>query len=246
MGYTITGQEKLIHVKSQLSKVEKTKKIINIGGTQHDLKFLESLGFSNVIISNNSKKELENCENKSILFDITKELPKNLIGQFDIVISMDVVEHLVNPDFAIVNFGKLLKPKGTLIITTPNLASFFNRLFLLFGWSLPNYHPSFIKTGNPLMKAKISTNFRNSFAHKSVFTASQLKELLNLYGFKILTHKGYDYSSKTSLQGGGNYRKIRKIFNKILPASLNEGIFITCKKQKTIEIQELIDKFTIK
>lgn len=220
--YTITGKNKLNMVSNFLEKQDKSNRVLCVGGTKYELKFIEGLGFKNILISNNSKAELKDCEDKGVLFDITEKPPEK-IGKFDIVIFMEVIEHLINPDQAIVNINKLLKKGGLLILTTPNLACFYNRLFLLLGWSLPNYTPANVKTGNPLIKARISTPFRNSFSHKSVFTPKQLKELLNLYGFKILKSGGFHYGSDNASVGGGNYARVRKIFNKILPASLREG-----------------------
>ena len=239
--YTITGKAKLNLLKEFLEGQDKKSKVLDVGGTKHDLEFIQSIGFGEVKVSNNSKMELEGCGKKGLLFDITK--PSKKRGPFDIVIFMDVLEHLIEPDEAIVNINNMLKKGGFFVITTPNLASFFNRAFLLFGWSLPNYSAANIKTGNPIMKARISTSFRNSHPHKSVFAFRQLKELLELYGFQIIKHRGYDYGSPEASASGGNYNSARKSLNKILPASMKEGIFVVCKKQKTITIEDLIKKY---
>jgi SAM-dependent methyltransferase len=42
---------------------------------------------------------------------------------FDIVIAKHVVEHLSNPDQAVAEMGRVLKPGGLLILATPNLSS---------------------------------------------------------------------------------------------------------------------------
>lgn len=39
---------------------------------------------------------------------------------FDIVVAFDVVEHLKDPKIALMNAYKILKPGGTIILTTPN------------------------------------------------------------------------------------------------------------------------------
>lgn len=44
-----------------------------------------------------------------------------------------VIEHLINPDNAISEAYRVLKPGGFLIIATPNQASWVNRVLLLFG-----------------------------------------------------------------------------------------------------------------
>lgn len=39
---------------------------------------------------------------------------------FDIVVAFDVIEHLKEPEMALRNTYKVLKPGGTIILTTPN------------------------------------------------------------------------------------------------------------------------------
>lgn len=43
-----------------------------------------------------------------------------LDSDFDIVVAFDVVEHLKEPKIALMNAYKILKPGGTIILTTPN------------------------------------------------------------------------------------------------------------------------------
>ncbi len=244
MGYTITGKEKLKHIEKVLEGKDRKIRIADIGGNKHDLGFFKALGFKKIIVMNNSEKELEGCpKENSVLLDITKQLPAKMKGSFDAVIAMDLIEHLVIPDQAIVNMNQMLKEGGNLIITTPNLANLFNRIFLLIGWSPTNYHASTIKTGNPLVKARISACFRNSFPHKSVFTSKQLKELVELYGFRVTKHEGYDYSSANPSKSGGNYSFFRRTINRVLPASMKEGIFLLCEKRELIGVEKIKERF---
>ncbi|GAB6056785.1 hypothetical protein JCM15415_21010 [Methanobacterium movens] len=63
--------------------------------------------------------------------DANRELPwKN--EEFDYVISVETIEHLENPWKFIREIHRVLKPEGTLIITTPNVESLLSRLFFLF------------------------------------------------------------------------------------------------------------------
>jgi SAM-dependent methyltransferase len=52
---------------------------------------------------------------------------------FDIVMIDEVIEHLVDTDSIMDEIHRVLKDQGQLLISTPNLASWFNRLALLFG-----------------------------------------------------------------------------------------------------------------
>jgi 2-polyprenyl-3-methyl-5-hydroxy-6-metoxy-1,4-benzoquinol methylase len=53
--------------------------------------------------------------------------------QFDLVFAGEVIEHLVDTDGFLAEVARCTKPKGHVIITTPNLASFENRIRLLLG-----------------------------------------------------------------------------------------------------------------
>jgi 2-polyprenyl-3-methyl-5-hydroxy-6-metoxy-1,4-benzoquinol methylase len=51
----------------------------------------------------------------------------------DIVILSEVIEHLVDTDAALTELHRVLRPGGHLILSTPNLAAWFNRGLLMFG-----------------------------------------------------------------------------------------------------------------
>ncbi|MCC7146564.1 MAG: class I SAM-dependent methyltransferase [Phycisphaeraceae bacterium] len=59
-------------------------------------------------------------------------------GSFDLVICMEVIEHLPNQQQLIEEIGRILKPGGRAILTTPNILNMAGRLrFLLTGtWPL--------------------------------------------------------------------------------------------------------------
>jgi SAM-dependent methyltransferase len=54
-------------------------------------------------------------------------------GTVDVVILSEVIEHLVDTDSAIDEIHRVLKPGGRLLLSTPNLAAWFNRGLLAFG-----------------------------------------------------------------------------------------------------------------
>lgn len=58
------------------------------------------------------------CNSTRVVGDICNlQFPAD---NFDIVISSDVIEHTVNPRKAISELARVVKPKGTLVITVPN------------------------------------------------------------------------------------------------------------------------------
>lgn len=78
---------------------------------------------------------------------------------FDLIISLETIEHIINPNEFIIEMSRILTKNGTLIISTPNIHNIFSRiLFLCTGefqwyrkWSVykngghisPIYHPCF-------------------------------------------------------------------------------------------------------
>ena len=62
----------------------------------------------------------------------TMELPFEP-GSFDVVLCGDLIEHLRDPGAFLVRVRPFLRPGGRLVLTTPNVANWANRLGLLFG-----------------------------------------------------------------------------------------------------------------
>ena len=51
----------------------------------------------------------------------------------DVVIMSELIEHLVDTDSALEQAWRVLKPGGSLLLSTPNLAAWYNRALLAFG-----------------------------------------------------------------------------------------------------------------
>lgn len=59
------------------------------------------------------------------------DLPDNFA---DIIVGAEIIEHIRNTDSFISEMARLVKNDGDILITTPNLSSYFNRFLLLFGY----------------------------------------------------------------------------------------------------------------
>jgi SAM-dependent methyltransferase len=65
-------------------------------------------------------------------------------SEFDLVVAVEVIEHVADTDRFLANCANVLKPGGTLVLTTPNLLFGVNRLLMLFGrrplFAYADYH----------------------------------------------------------------------------------------------------------
>jgi methionine biosynthesis protein MetW len=107
---------------------------------------------------------------------------------FDLVYLGDLIEHLINPDFAINEVARVTKLNGFLIISTPNLASWLNRMLLVLGFQPLSSEVSTIRDfGRPRIHRE-----RNYLpvGHLRLFTLLALKEFLAYYGFRIVEVRG--------------------------------------------------------
>lgn len=57
---------------------------------------------------------------RSFIHDLENPLPD--IGKFDLVLALDILEHLRNPDRVLENIVKILEPAGRIIVSLPNVA----------------------------------------------------------------------------------------------------------------------------
>jgi len=83
-------------------------------------------------------------------------------AQFDGVVMLEIIEHIVAAEFLLQEVNRVLKPRGFLILSTPNFAFFINRLQILFG------------------KLSLDEGY-----HYRFFTVKTLKERLGKAGFAI-------------------------------------------------------------
>jgi ubiquinone/menaquinone biosynthesis C-methylase UbiE len=94
-------------------------------------------------------------------------------AQFDLIFAGEVIEHLVDTDGFLAEIRRCCKPGGNLLLTTPNLASFENRVRLLFG-----IYPKWL-----------NYNLAES-GHVRGYTPRALKAQLATHGFRVLRQLG--------------------------------------------------------
>lgn len=120
---------------------------------------------------------------KAKISDMSKKIPFRS-SMFDLVISSATIEHVPNPDTFLKEIYRVLKPGGIVLISTPNLSFWLNRILFFFG-----LYPLFLEAST---EAKVGYGIYKRFfygmqlvGHIHVFTLPALKELLEYYRFSI-------------------------------------------------------------
>jgi len=107
--------------------------------------------------------------------------------KFDVVFCGEVIEHLFSPDSLLDEIKALMHKDSILLLSTPNLGYYLNRIMLLFGIS-----PLFLENSSEVKlgrKFKFLGQFNKTEGHIKLFTYGALKDLLRLEGFKIIKIK---------------------------------------------------------
>lgn len=125
-------------------------------------------------------------------------------SQFDLAVSLEVIEHLTNHELFLREIHRILKPNGWLIISTPNIAWWGYRLFALLG--------------KPPKKEGYHLRF---------FTHHSFTKLLNQSGFTIIKSSSF---STLPLINRYLSRRIYPII-KIWPNLLVQDLVFLCRKK---------------
>ncbi len=135
--------------------------------------------------------------------DFNRKLPF-ASGRFSGVITLEVIEHLIEYELFLKEIHRILKPGGWLIISTPNIAWWGYRLFMLLG--------------QPPKKEGY---------HLLFFTYRSLNEYLNAAGFSMIKSMSF-----TTLPLINRYLP-RRIFPvvKMWPYLLAQDLVFLCRKK---------------
>jgi 2-polyprenyl-3-methyl-5-hydroxy-6-metoxy-1,4-benzoquinol methylase len=127
------------------------------------------------------------------------------LGMFDIIIFADVLEHLLDPTAALEKVKKLLKPKGKILFSIPNMAHISIRLHLLRGFF--EYTPIGLLDRTHLHyydEHEVQHIFSEALLHieevnacTKPFAKSQISERLYEMGLGIVDDKFYDVLDRT-------------------------------------------------
>jgi 2-polyprenyl-3-methyl-5-hydroxy-6-metoxy-1,4-benzoquinol methylase len=102
--------------------------VLEIGCSEgHTLEWLKTAGYCKYAVGVEPFAEIKATPGTvDILFklDIEKSLPDLPQASFDLILCLDVLEHLVNPWEAVRKLDSLLKPGGLWIISVPNVRNY--------------------------------------------------------------------------------------------------------------------------
>jgi SAM-dependent methyltransferase len=103
----------------------------------------------------------------------------------DVVVMSEVIEHLVDTDTAIEAAHRALKPGGSLLLSTPNLAAWYNRGLLAAG-----IQPVFSEVS---LRSVFGRPGSQVAGHLHMFTRRALVQFLAAYGFTCVKVAGARY-----------------------------------------------------
>lgn len=131
---------------------------------------------------------------------------------FDACIAAEVIEHIMDTDFFMKEIKRILKPGGSLILSTPNVASLGRRLMLLFG-------------KNPYFEASFGFPSYATAGHIRFFTKNLLISFLEFEEFRVT-----DFSSDI-VNFSGNGRLFSKKLAYIFP-TLGKSLIVKARNDQ--------------
>lgn len=180
---------------------------IGCGDGQKTSKFLSKIGAEEILGIDGVAPRLAAAQKRGIVTKIVNiekpwPLPEN---SFDVVISNQVIEHILDLDHFISEIKKVLKPGGYAVISTENLASWHNIFALVLGHQDFSHHLiNKSHVGNPMSlhykqktvawSAKDNSGVDDTaFPHIKILTFKSLIKIFGEYGFKFESGLGSGY-----------------------------------------------------
>jgi SAM-dependent methyltransferase len=135
-----------------------------------------------VICADIDERLLERCRERGfeiVKADLNTETLPLESGTVDLVTAFEVVEHLWDKDNMLKEVHRVLKQGGLLILSTPNLVAWANRLLLLVG-KTPFYYD--VSPKRPLSKY--------GYGHVNLYTLGLLRKHLLSHGLEVIEVRG--------------------------------------------------------
>ncbi len=156
-----------------------------------------------------------------ILTDVSEAPLPFRPNTFGAVIASEVLEHLVNPDNFVREIHRVIRTDGIFVLTTPNLASWYNRLALLAG-----LQPVMTETGTEWNVGWGSLRPRTRpVGHLRLFTLKSLLEFLELHHFELAMVNGM------GIEGGLGSSSLISMLDRTISKvpSLSSCMLVACR-----------------
>lgn len=182
-----------------------------------------------VEISSRSVQLLKSGGYRAQQLDVSRDSLPFQPASFDLVILSEVLEHLVDPDHALDEIHSVLAAEGALILTTPNLAAWFNRIQLLLG-----FQPIFTETGTSYVfgRGPLVSPTR-PVGHLQIYTREAVHRILELHCFRVISCGGMPLPR--ALARRGTFRQVDRIFSRF--PGLAAGFIVSAVPSKTSHSQ---------
>ncbi len=175
--------------------ITRNNRILDVGcGKGRIIEELKKVRGTEVFGIDVSRKSVDICKKKGL--NVKRADAEKMpfpSSSFEIVYAGEVIEHLYNPDAFLEESWRVLKERGRLLITTPNLSNWYNRILFLFG-----IQPVFIETStkSSMVGAGILKRLKKDstpIGHIRIFNVQAIKDILELNGFRTLKLWGSEF-----------------------------------------------------
>ena len=186
---------------SEILKKKYNSHLVGIDGNKYGLEICKSRGFDKTYyVKDFSKDDL------IMLDDLS----------FDLVISKDVLEHLVNPEHAINQMWKKIKKGGYFLVHVPNHFPLLARLKFLFNNEIDTF-------------SYFPNHKRYNFPHLRFYDYKSIIEMLSKFNFEIIENYAYNFFVFPFLNKFLSNNMKKKIIKKF-PNDFSEAYCLLVKK----------------
>ena len=186
---------------TQILKKNFKSYLVGVDGNEHGLKISKSRGFDETYLINDfSNNKL------SMLKDL----------DYDLVVSKDVLEHVLNPEYAFRQFWNKIKKGGYLLIHVPNHFPLYGRI-------------KFLKSNNIDTFNYFPNHKRYNYPHIRFYNYESILSLISNYNHEIVENFSYNFFVFPFLNKVFSNKIKKKIVNNF-PNSFCEAYTLLIKK----------------
>lgn len=217
----VAGDDR-IRLMLELVRKANGKKILDVGCTDGFLsRFFKDMGLYAIGVDASASAVATAkgvCDEAYVCELGTRALPLP-DASVDVIWAGEVIEHIFDTEFFVEDLRRVLSPGGRLILSTPNLAAWINRIALLLGTQ-----PFFTEVG---VRASNSGSFLRRVTqpagHIRVFTLPALRNLMTRCGFTVESAHG------ASILEGKSVRGLDRLIARLSPG-LATDLVLVCRK----------------